>query len=76
MIVTGSATVLHLARNEFGPAATTTLLFALLALVAYGRRQRAVTMASFDCNSPRTLGSDEAHRERVSERSARARRIS
>lgn len=40
MIVTGSATVLHLTRNEIGAAATTTLLFALSAIVAYGRRER------------------------------------
>ena len=56
MIVTGSATVLHLARNEFGPAATTILLFALSAVVAYGRRDRAVAIATFGCNSARTLG--------------------
>ena len=32
----------HLARNEFGPAATAILLFAVSAVVAYGRRERAV----------------------------------
>jgi hypothetical protein len=51
MIVTGSATVLHLARNEFGAAATTTLLFTMSAIVAYGRRQRAVTMRTALRNS-------------------------
>jgi hypothetical protein len=56
MIVTGSATVLHLARLEFGAAATTTLLFALSAIVAYGRREGAVRMAGAECNSPGVLG--------------------
>ena len=56
MIVTGSATVLHLARHEFSAAATTTLLFALSAVVPHGRRERAVTMARLECNSPRMLG--------------------
>jgi uncharacterized membrane protein YphA (DoxX/SURF4 family) len=51
MLVTGSATVLHLARNEFGPAATTTLLFVLSAIVTYGRRERPAAMARFE--SPR-----------------------
>ena len=46
MIVTGSATVLHLARNEFGAAAITALLFALSAVVAYGRREKGVPRPS------------------------------
>ena len=41
MIVTGSATALHLVRNEISPATTTMILFALLTVVAYGRRERA-----------------------------------
>jgi uncharacterized membrane protein YphA (DoxX/SURF4 family) len=45
MIVTGSATVLHLVRDEYSAAATTTLLFALSAVVAYGRRERSITPA-------------------------------
>ena len=40
MIVTGSATVLHLARSEFSAALTTLVLLALSAIVAYGRRER------------------------------------
>jgi uncharacterized membrane protein YphA (DoxX/SURF4 family) len=48
MIVTASATVLHLVRNEFGPAATTALLFALSAVVAYGRRARGHQLENFD----------------------------
>lgn len=42
MIVTGSATVLHLVRNELPAAMTTLILFALSAAVAYGRRERAI----------------------------------
>ena len=44
MIVTGSATVLHVARSEFGPALTTLVLLALSAVVAYGRRERPVSI--------------------------------
>lgn len=39
MIVMASATVLHVARSEFGPALTTVVLLALSAVVAYGRRE-------------------------------------
>lgn len=41
MIVMASATVLHVARSEFGPALTTVVLLALSAVVAYGRREGA-----------------------------------
>jgi uncharacterized membrane protein YphA (DoxX/SURF4 family) len=51
MIVTGSATVLHLARNEFGPAATTILLFALSAVVAYGRREPRAERSARVCDT-------------------------
>ena len=37
MIVTGSATVFHLSREEPGNAAYTAVLFVLVAFVAYGR---------------------------------------
>jgi putative oxidoreductase len=37
MIITGSATVWHLMRDETGNAVYTAFLFLLLALVAYGR---------------------------------------
>ncbi len=37
MIVTLSATVLHLTRSEIGTAITTAVLFVLVACVAYGR---------------------------------------
>lgn len=56
MVVTGSATVLHLARNEFGPAGTTIVLFALSAVVAYGRRERAGAIAAFGRDSVRAAG--------------------
>jgi uncharacterized membrane protein YphA (DoxX/SURF4 family) len=39
MIVTASATVFHLARREFSSAATTLVLLAIAAFVAYGRRK-------------------------------------
>jgi uncharacterized membrane protein YphA (DoxX/SURF4 family) len=44
MIVMGSATVLHVARSEFGPALTTLVLLALSAVVAYGRREKPVSI--------------------------------
>lgn len=48
MIVMSSATVLHLVRGEFSSAVTTTILFALVTLVAYMRwKVRPIT--------PRTL---------------------
>lgn len=40
IIVTVSATALHLWRAEHGPAATTFVLFLLAAFVAYGRLKR------------------------------------
>ena len=48
MIVMASATVLHLVRGEFGPAATTIVLFVLSAVVAYGRRERRERIEHFD----------------------------
>ena len=44
MIVTASATVLHVARSEFGAALTTLALLALSAVVAYGRREKPVSI--------------------------------
>lgn len=40
MIVTISATVVHLSRGELSSAATTTVLFLIAAFVAYGRWRR------------------------------------
>jgi hypothetical protein len=40
MIVTGAATVLHLARGEFSAAAITLVLFLMASFVAYGRWSR------------------------------------
>jgi hypothetical protein len=40
MIVSASATVYHLTRGEISSAATTLLLLAIAASIAYGRRAR------------------------------------
>jgi len=40
MVVMVCATILHLARSEFGPAATTFVLLLIATFVAYGRWRR------------------------------------
>lgn len=62
MIVTISATVLHLGRGELSSAGITSVLFALAAIVAYGRqrvrpiRARAGAPSAGRPNTPAPLG--------------------